>query len=123
MYWLGSNKTKRDKHISYGLVATVNVLVIGGLQGIMFFALWGKGLPPDNVVWRWIPWNGLFGVWISSMQVTLTAVALSATMLLWARILKRWHGLRAVARNGPVLVLFHRTSFMSSIELALLHSL
>ena len=53
MYWLGSNRTLKDLKISLGLFATVNILMIGGLQDLMFFTFWTNGLPPDNVVWWW----------------------------------------------------------------------
>jgi len=86
MYWLGSNKSVGDLKFSLTLLATVNILMIGGLQDIMFFVFWAGGLPPNDVVWWWIPWSGLFGTWTSLMQIIFSALALSATIILWIRI-------------------------------------
>jgi hypothetical protein len=88
-YWLGSSKTLEDLKVSAGLSATVIILAVGGLQDILFYALWGNGLPPNDVVWWWMPWNGILGAWFSSMQVALVVSALSITALLWVRILRR----------------------------------
>jgi hypothetical protein len=88
MYWLGSNKTSKDLKISIGLLATINILMIGGLQDLLFYTLWGNGLPPDNIIWWWTPLSHYFGTWNSSMQVALTVLTCSATVPLWLYILK-----------------------------------
>jgi hypothetical protein len=53
-------------------MGTVALLSIGGLQDILFFVLWGGGLPQNSVVWWWMPWAGIFGTWNSVLQVSLT---------------------------------------------------
>jgi len=87
IYWLASNRTKKDLKVSIGLTATVNLLQIGGLADILFFSLWAKGLPPDNVVWWWMPWYKIFGVWTSSMQIVLMVLMSLIVMFMWVRIL------------------------------------
>ena len=101
MYWLGSNKTSKDLRISVGLFATVNMLMIGGLQDLLFFVLWGNGLPPDNVVWWWAPLSHYFGVWNSSMQIALVVATCSLTVPLWLHILREHSGERvSLNRNS-----------------------
>jgi len=87
IYWLASNKTRKDLKISLGLVATVNLLLIGGLADIMFFSLWAGGLPLDNFMWWWVPWYQIFGVWTSSMQIALMAIMSLVTAFMWIRIM------------------------------------
>jgi len=87
IYLLASNRTKKDLKISIGLVATVNLLQIGGLADILFFILWAGGLPPDNVAWWWTPWFQIFGVWTTSMQIALMALTFLAVVFMWIRIL------------------------------------
>ena len=87
MYLLASNRTKKDLKVSIGLVATVNLLQIGGLADILFFSLWAGGLPPDNVAWWWTPWFQIFGVWTTSMQIALMALMSLALVFMWIRIL------------------------------------
>jgi hypothetical protein len=88
MYWLGSNKTSKDRKISTGLFATIIILMIGGLQDVLFYVFWGNGLPPDNIVWWWTSWSHYFGTWNSSMQVALTVLTCSVTVPLWLHILR-----------------------------------
>jgi len=87
VYWLASNRTRNDLKISLGLIATVNLLLIGGLADIMFFSLWAGGLPPDSFMWWWLPWYQIFGVWTSSMQIALMALMSLVTVLMWIRIM------------------------------------
>jgi len=87
MYWLGSNKTAKDLKFSFGLATTVILLLIGGLQDVMFFVFWDGGLPPNDVIWWWVPWQHLFGTWTSLMQLAFSIATLSIIVLLWARIL------------------------------------
>jgi hypothetical protein len=89
MYWLGSDRTLKDLKISLGLFATVNILMIGGLQDLMFFTFWTNGLPPDNVVWWWSPFSQFFGTWNSSMQITITILACFVTVPLWMCVLRK----------------------------------
>jgi len=87
VYWLASNRTRKDLKISLGLIATVNLLLIGGLADIMFFSLWAGGLPPDSFMWWWLPWYQIFGVWTSSMQISLMALMSLVTAFMWIRIM------------------------------------
>ena len=87
IYWLASNRTKKDLRVSIGLAATASLLQIGGLADIIFFSLWAGGLPPDNVIWWWTPWYQIFGVWTSSMQIVLMILMSLAVVLMWVRIL------------------------------------
>ncbi|MCK4482489.1 hypothetical protein KAU55_04635 [Candidatus Bathyarchaeota archaeon] len=86
VYWFGSNKTVKDLRISLGLVVTVNILMIGGLQDIMFYVFWNGGLPPNDVIWWWVPWSHLLGMWNSSMQIVFTAFTLLVTVFLWTKL-------------------------------------
>jgi len=87
IYWSASNRTRKDLEISIGLTTTVNLLLIGGLADITFFSLWAGGLPPDNVMWWWVPWCKIFGVWTSSMQMVLMALMSLIVVFMWIRIL------------------------------------
>jgi hypothetical protein len=89
MYWWSSNKTSRDAKISMGLFATINLLVIGGLEDLMLYVFWANGLPPNNVVWWWIPLCGLLGTWNSSMQVAFFALSCSILVSLWFYVLRK----------------------------------
>lgn len=73
-YWLASNKTMRDLKLSFALLGTIMFLALGGLQDILYFTLWGGGLPPTSVVWWWVPWNNILGTWNSSMQISFTII-------------------------------------------------
>ncbi|MFQ5758726.1 MAG: hypothetical protein ACE5IF_03530 [Candidatus Bathyarchaeia archaeon] len=74
MYWLGSNKNKRDRKISLALTTTVNLLTIAGTADLMMFLLWAGRLPPENVIWWWTPWYQIFGVWTSSLQLAFATM-------------------------------------------------
>jgi len=87
IYWLASNRTRNDLKVSVGLAITVNLLQIGGLADIIFFSLWAGGLPPDSVMWWWMPWYQIFGVWTSSMQIVLMAFMSLIVASMWIKIL------------------------------------
>ncbi|MFQ5999151.1 MAG: hypothetical protein ACE5J6_00095 [Candidatus Bathyarchaeia archaeon] len=87
MYWLASNRTRKDLKVSLGLIATVNLLLIGGLADIIFFGLWAGGLPPDSIVWWWVPWYQIFGVWTSSIQIVLMVFMSLVVVFMWIKIL------------------------------------
>jgi hypothetical protein len=74
VYWLGSVKTRRDAKISISILVTIVLLMVGGLQDIMFFVFWAGGLPPTNVVWWWSPWTSLVGTWNSMIQISFMAL-------------------------------------------------
>jgi hypothetical protein len=82
-YWLASNKTRKDLKLSCALLGTITLLAIGGLQDILFFVLWGGGLPPISVVWWWVPWVSVMGTWNSQMQIALTTLMLCTSMFTW----------------------------------------
>ena len=87
VYWLASNRTRKNLKVSIGLTTTVNLLIIGGLADIMFFSLWAGGLPPDNFMWWWVPWYQIFGVWTSSMQINLMAFISLIVASMWIKIM------------------------------------
>lgn len=87
MYWLGSSKTVKDFKFSLALLATVNLLMIGGVQDIMFYVFWSGGLPPNNVIWWWAPWSYLLGTWTSLMQIAFTSLMLCAAISLWIYVI------------------------------------
>ena len=87
IYWLASNRTRKDLKVSLGLIATVNLLLIGGLADIIFFSLWAGGLPPDSVMWWWVPWYQIFGVWTSSMQIILMTFISLIVASMWLKML------------------------------------
>jgi hypothetical protein len=89
MYWLGSTKTVRDLKFSLALLATVNILMIGGLQDIMFYVFWAGGLPPNDVVWWWTPWSYLLGTWTSLTQIIFTTLTLFTTIFLWIHMIAK----------------------------------
>lgn len=101
MYWLGSKKTMKDLKFSLALLATVNILMMSGLQDVMFYILWAGGLPPNDVVWWWVPWFYIVGTWTTPMQILLTLAGISVTTLLWAVLIGR-PGLSATVASSKV---------------------
>jgi len=87
MYWLGSNKNKRDRKISIALTTSMNLLAVAGTADIMVFVLWVGRLPPENVMWWWAPWYNIFGVWTTSMQLVFAAIIFLFIVFVWAQIL------------------------------------
>jgi hypothetical protein len=85
-YWLASKKTPRDLGFALGMILTVMMLMLGGLQDILFFVLWGDGLPPNTVVWWWVPWVHVLGSWTSTTQIIFTTTTLVAVALMWVAI-------------------------------------
>lgn len=89
MYWLGSKKAMKDLKFSIALLVTVNILMISGLQDAMFYILWARGLPLNDVVLWWAPWFHIVGTWTTPMQILLTLAGISLTTLLWAVLIGR----------------------------------
>ena len=88
-YWFGSNKTVKDLKFSIALLVTINALMIGGLQDIMFFVFWAGGLPPNNVVWWWAPWRYVLGTWTSVTQIGFTALMICGAAFAWTLAIKK----------------------------------
>jgi hypothetical protein len=88
-YWLGSQKSWRDMKFSIAVLATIVLLAVGGLQDIMFFALWAGGLPPSNVVWWWTPLASVVGTWNSTIQIGFTALMVCASFCIWILVTKK----------------------------------
>jgi hypothetical protein len=87
VYWLGSDRTKKDCKVSFGLFLSVFLLSLGGLQDVAWFVIWGGGLPANDVVWWWMPWFNVFGFWNSSAQLCLLGAVFAVIGLFWIRIL------------------------------------
>ena len=94
-YYVGSNKSVRDLKISSALFATVCLLALGGLQDVLFFVLWGGGLPANSVVWWWMPWVSVVGTWNSLMQVAFVALTACVSASMWVVILRSRSQIRA----------------------------
>ena len=94
-YWVGSKKTAGDMKISAALFATVSLLALGGLQDILFFVLWGGGLPANSVVWWWTPWVSIVGTWNSLAQVSFTILTICASAGAWVMVFRRQSGVKA----------------------------
>jgi len=92
-YWLASNKSRRALKLSCALLITITLLAVGGLQDILFFVLWGGGLPQISVIWWWTPWVSVMGIWNSQMQIALTTLMSCASILTW---------IIAAKKSGPV---------------------
>jgi len=86
MYWLGSNKNKRDRKVSVALTISLNLLAVAGTADIMVFVLWVGRLPPENVMWWWAPWYHIFGVWTTSMQLIFAAIIFLFIVFVWTQI-------------------------------------
>jgi len=84
VYWLGSRKTVGDLKFAAVLCASVNLLMLGGLQDILFFVLWGNGMPNTGIVWWWSPWIYIFGTWNSNMQLALSFITVILTTFCWS---------------------------------------
>lgn len=88
-YWYGSNKTAENLRFSIALFITINALVIGGLQDILFYGFWAGGLPPTHVVWWWSPWAHVLGTWTSLHQIGFTALMLCGVLFSWILATKK----------------------------------
>jgi len=88
-YWLGSHRTRRDTRFSIAILVTIVLLTIGGLQDVMFFALWSNGLPPSNVIWWWSPLTVLIGTWNSTLQIGFTTLMAGASVCTWIMAMKK----------------------------------
>jgi hypothetical protein len=79
-YWISSRKTNYDKKAAAALAITINLLTLGGLEDVLYFA-WNGGLPAISENWWWSPWTNIFGTWNSVMQLTmLTTMAAVAAL-------------------------------------------
>jgi len=79
-YWLSSQRTSQDKKAAVALAVTINLLTLGGLEDVLYFA-WDGGLPAASEVWWWSPWTNVFGTWNSIMQIgMLTAMAATSAL-------------------------------------------
>jgi hypothetical protein len=86
-YWLSSRKTSYDKKAAVALAVTINLLTLGGLEDVLYFA-WNGGLPAVSEVWWWSPWTNVFGTWNSVMQVTMLITMTAASALACNLLLK-----------------------------------
>jgi hypothetical protein len=87
VYWLGSDRSRKDVKIGFGLFLSVYLLFLGGLADVLWFVLWSGGLPSGDVVWWWMPWFKVFGFWNSYAQLCLLGVAFVIVGLFWIWIL------------------------------------
>jgi len=88
-YWLGSGRSRRDFWVSLCIFLSIVLPFLGGLEDILWFVVWGGGLPDANVIWWWTPWYGLFGFWNISMQITALCVTFSLVVAFWGLALRR----------------------------------
>jgi hypothetical protein len=88
-YYLGSNKTRSELKVAVALFVTVGLLALGGLEDVLFFVLWGGGLPSVNVVWWWSPWIGIAGTWNSLIQGFLMVLTAFLSVLTWLIVLRK----------------------------------
>jgi hypothetical protein len=89
IYWFGSNKTRKDLRFSVALFVTINSLLVGGFQDILFYVFWAGGLPPIDVVWWWIPWTHIVGTWTSLHQIGFAAIMGCGVLLTWVLATKK----------------------------------
>ncbi|MEM0120844.1 MAG: hypothetical protein QW688_05325 [Thermoprotei archaeon] len=88
VYWLGSNRSFVDVKVSFGLFLTVCLLFLGGLADVLWFAIWGGGLPGDDVVWWWTLWYRFLGFWNSFAQLALLFGVFVVVVLFWFSVLR-----------------------------------
>jgi hypothetical protein len=88
VYWLASGKSRRDVEVSVGLCLSVFLLFLGGLEDVLWFVLWGGGLPSGDVVWWWTLWFGVFGFWNSGLQLVLLCGVSVVVGLFWVLLLR-----------------------------------
>ncbi len=86
-YWLSSQRTIRDGKAAIALAVTINLLVLGGLEDVLYFA-WNGNLPAVSEVWWWSPWTNVFGTWNSVMQITMLITMVAASALICSLLLK-----------------------------------
>jgi hypothetical protein len=89
VYWSGSRKTGFDKKVTAALFISIDLLALGGLQDILFYVLWGGGLPANSVVWTWVVWEKVFGFWNSMVQVITTGGSVGVSFLTWGLALRQ----------------------------------
>lgn len=86
VYWFGSGRSRKDVVVGLGLFLSVFLLSVGGLVDVLWFVLWGGGLPSDDVVWWWMPWFRLFGFWNTGLQLVLLGMTFLVVGLIWTVI-------------------------------------
>lgn len=82
-YWIGSGGSKQSLRAGIGLCLSVWLLFLGGLEDVIFYVVWGGGLPSGDVVWWWTPWYRIFGFWNSGMQLSLLSGVSVIACLFW----------------------------------------
>lgn len=87
IYWLASDRSRRDVKVGFGLFLSVFLFSLGGLQDVFWFVFWGGGLPGDGVVWWWMPWFRVFGFWNSGLQLCLLVSVFAVVGLVWVVVL------------------------------------
>ena len=65
----------------------MSLLAVAGTADIMVFVFWIGRLPPENVMWWWMPWYPIFGFWTSSMQLVFAAIIYLIIVFLWVQTL------------------------------------
>lgn len=86
LYFAASKRVKKNFWISLGLVNTVALLILGGLEDILYFLLWSRGLPSNNYDWSWMIWYKIFGTWRTPHQIILLASTIILLILMWIKI-------------------------------------
>ena len=87
VYWLGCGRGWRGVRFGVCLCLSVCLLFFGGFEDVLWFVLWGGGLPGVDVVWWWVPWCWVLGFWNSVCQVVLLGVVFVVVGVFWVRIL------------------------------------
>lgn len=88
VYWASSPKTFHTKKVAACILLTINLLAIGGLQDLIYFAIWDGGLPTAGVEWWWSYWTYVFGTWNTPMQITLTSIMIAISIVAWSFTLR-----------------------------------
>jgi len=87
-FWAGAPKTQVTYYIMVGIILTGFILIFGGFEDYMFFAL-NQGLPPNEVQWAWMFQYRLFKQWNTRMHLMWMGFWLLVVLpVMWAFIFK-----------------------------------
>lgn len=81
-YWMGAQKTHRNKKIAAAIFITISLFTLGGFEDLLYFA-WSGALPAADETWWWSPWINVFGTWNSIMQIALFTATTATVALTW----------------------------------------
>lgn len=88
-FWAGAPMGKQTTQIVYGILISGVVLLISGLEDVMYFLINEGKLPADNKQWTWMAQYRAWGFWNTKTHLIWMSVWLFIVLpLLWILVYK-----------------------------------